>query len=227
MMRRVVETVNSTEPDVIVLLGDFVSNYREMSQVRMPAGEIASGLTGLKARLGVFAVLGNHDGFYDTDLLASEFEKAGIRVLQDEVSVIEQSGKKLRIFGMIDHLHMGGWTDFNQKKQRGLAAVPPEGQIIVLQHGPDIFPAINALNTFGEPYKLMLAGHTHGGQIRFPILGAPMVPSSFGQKYDRGHITENGKHLFVTSGIGNSILPFRFMSPPEITVLTIRSDRSE
>lgn len=224
MLRRVVDTVNQTEPDVIVLLGDFVSNHREMSQVRMPAAEIASGLTGLKARLGVFAVLGNHDGFYDTDLLAGEFEKAGIRVLQDEVSVIEQNGKKLRIFGMIDHLHMGGWKDFNLKKRRALATAPAEGQIIVLQHGPDIFPAINALNTFGEPYKLMLSGHTHGGQIRFPILGAPMVPSSFGQKYTQGHITENGKHLFVTTGVGNSILPFRFMSPPEIAVLTIRTE---
>lgn len=227
MMRRVVETVNSTEPDVIVLLGDFVSNHREMSQVRMPAGEIASGLTGLRAKLGVFAVLGNHDGFYDTALLKDEFERVGIRVLEDEVAFIERNGHKMRFFGMVDHLHMGGWKDFNLKKQRAVSAQPQEGQIIVLQHGPDIFPAINALNTFGEPYKLMLAGHTHGGQIRFPILGAPMVPSSFGQKYTYGHIRESGKHLFVTTGIGNSIFPFRFMCPPEIAVLTIRSDLSE
>ncbi len=223
MLRRVVETVNQTEPDVIVLLGDFVSNYSDRATVRMPANEIAAGLAGLKAKLGVFAVLGNHDGWYDNGLLAAEFEKVGIRVLQDEVAFIEQNGHKMRFFGMIDHLHMGGWKDFNLKKRRALATAPEDGQIIVLQHGPDIFPAINALDTFGEPYKLMLAGHTHGGQIRFPILGAPMVPSSFGQKYTYGHITENGKHLFVTSGVGNSILPFRFMSPPEIAVLVIRS----
>jgi predicted MPP superfamily phosphohydrolase len=71
--------------------------------------------------------------------------------------------------------------------------------------------------------KLILAAHTHGGQVWFPIIGAPIVPSTFGQKYSYGHIVENDVDLFVTSGIGTSILPIRFMVPPEIVVLTLRS----
>jgi predicted MPP superfamily phosphohydrolase len=72
--------------------------------------------------------------------------------------------------------------------------------------------------------KLILAGHTHGGQVWLPIFGRPVIPSSYGQKYAYGHIRENGLDMFVTSGIGNSILPFRFMVPPEIALLNITAE---
>jgi predicted MPP superfamily phosphohydrolase len=71
----------------------------------------------------------------------------------------------------------------------------------------------------------MLAGHTHGGQVWLPIVGAPLVPSSVGQRYTRGHVTEEGVDMFVTSGVGTSILPFRFMVPPEVAIVTIRAAR--
>ncbi|HEX6279978.1 MAG TPA: hypothetical protein VFZ49_08175, partial [Pyrinomonadaceae bacterium] len=83
---------------------------------------------------------------------------------------------------------------------------------------------IHGAHYISKDLKLMIAGHTHGGQIWLPILGAPIVPSSYGQKYVAGHIRENGLDMFVTTGIGTSILPFRFMVPPEIAVLTIRSE---
>ena len=69
----------------------------------------------------------------------------------------------------------------------------------------------------------MIAGHTHGGQVWLPVLGRPIVPSSYGQKFAAGHVKDNGLDIFVTTGVGTSILPFRFMVPPEIAVLTIRS----
>jgi predicted MPP superfamily phosphohydrolase len=72
--------------------------------------------------------------------------------------------------------------------------------------------------------KLMLAGHTHGGQVWLPIIGRPVVPSSYGQKYAAGHVKDNGLDMFVTTGIGESILPFRFMVPPEIAFLTITGE---
>ncbi|HBR56286.1 MAG TPA: metallophosphoesterase, partial [Blastocatellia bacterium] len=97
------------------------------------------------------------------------------------------------------------------------------GGILVLEHSPDVFPVINEFNTFGEDFKLMIAGHTHGGQVWLPIIGSPIVPSSYGQKYNYGHIIENGRHLFVTTGTGTSILPMRFLMPPEVVVLTIRA----
>ena len=70
----------------------------------------------------------------------------------------------------------------------------------------------------------MLGGHTHGGQVWFPILGTPVVPSSYGQKYSYGHKRENEMDIFVTTGIGTSILPIRFMMPPEIAVLTVSAE---
>jgi predicted MPP superfamily phosphohydrolase len=97
------------------------------------------------------------------------------------------------------------------------------GDLIVLEHGPDVFGLLNYYKMLGPDFKLMIAGHTHGGQVWLPILGSPIVPSSFGQKYSRGHIREDGADMFVTTGTGTSILPFRFMTPPEIAVLAIHS----
>ena len=85
---------------------------------------------------------------------------------------------------------------------------------------PDIFPDVPARVT------LTLAGHTHGGQVRFPLVGAPIVPSRFGQRFAAGHVVEGGRHLFVATGIGTSILPVRFRVPPAVTILTIGSSAS-
>jgi predicted MPP superfamily phosphohydrolase len=222
-LRQIVETVNSLDADVIALLGDFVSTYHDRSDIRMPADEIARALEGFQAKDAVVAVLGNHDGWYGNVSIGNELRSSGIRVLENEIVLVERNGQKLRIFGMRDHLHMGSWHTFDRTMQDAVASYEQRGDLIVLQHSPDVFPVINAHKTFGDDLKLMLAGHTHGGQIWFPILGSPIIPSSFGQRYAAGHIRENGKHLFITTGIGTSILPFRFLVPPEIAVVTLRS----
>ena len=85
-------------------------------------------------------------------------------------------------------------------------------------------PAITGDLSISNDLRLVIAAHTHGGQVWLPIFGRPIVPSTFGQKYAYGHVKEKGVDLFVTSGIGMSVLPFRFMVPPEIAVLTIRSE---
>jgi predicted MPP superfamily phosphohydrolase len=86
-----------------------------------------------------------------------------------------------------------------------------------------VLPIISGDLSISPDLKLLLTAHTHGGQVWLPLIGTPIVPSSYGQKYSYGHIQENGVDMFVTSGVGTSILPFRFMVPPEIAVLTIRS----
>ena len=98
------------------------------------------------------------------------------------------------------------------------------GPIIALEHSPDVLPIITGDLSISSDLRLMLAAHTHGGQVWLPILGTPIVPSSYGQKYSYGHVQENGVDMFVTSGVGTSILPIRFMMPPEVAVLTIRSE---
>jgi predicted MPP superfamily phosphohydrolase len=85
-------------------------------------------------------------------------------------------------------------------------------------------PVITGDLSISDDLKLVLAAHTHGGQVWFPVLGTPIVPSSYGQKYSYGHVKENGVDMFVTSGVGTSVLPIRFMMPPEIVVLTILSE---
>ena len=227
-IRRVVETTNAENPDVIVLLGDYVSqgSTRQPSPdrpLRMPMREVADNLAGLRAKYGVFAVLGNHDGWYGDAEVTAELTRVGYRVLQNEIVPIEQNGKKLRLFGMKDHLKLDSWMSFDAMVRSTIAANPKEGQIVVLEHSPDILYILNYWKHLNPDLKLMLAGHTHGGQVWLPILGAPFVPSSVGQRYAQGHVEEEGVHMFVTSGIGTSILPFRFMVPPEVAVITIRS----
>jgi predicted MPP superfamily phosphohydrolase len=124
---------------------------------------------------------------------------------------------------MKDHLKLDSWMSFDAMVRSTIAANPKEGQIVVLEHSPDILYILNYWKDLNPDLKLMLAGHTHGGQVWLPIIGAPFVPSSVGQRYAQGHIEEEGVHMFVTSGIGTSILPFRFMVPPEVAVITIHS----
>jgi predicted MPP superfamily phosphohydrolase len=85
-------------------------------------------------------------------------------------------------------------------------------------------PVITGQFSISKDLKLILAGHTHGGQIWFPIIGSPIVPSGYGQKYAFGHVRDYDMDMFVTTGIGTSILPFRFLVPPEIAVLTISAE---
>jgi uncharacterized protein len=94
-------------------------------------------------------------------------------------------------------------------------AVPDSAPVVLLTHNPDVFPTVPAR------VNLTLAGHTHGGQVRIPLYGPPIVPSRFGRRYAGGPVIENGRHLFVTTGTGTSILPVRFLVPPEIVVLEL------
>lgn len=94
--------------------------------------------------------------------------------------------------------------------------VPAKSKALCLTHSPDVFPELPATCV------LTIAGHTHGGQVDLPFLGRLIVPSKYGQRYAAGLIHENGKSLFVSTGIGTSIIPVRFGVPPEVTILEIR-----
>jgi predicted MPP superfamily phosphohydrolase len=220
-IREIVAKTNEQQPDVIVMLGDYVSETRQ--GLKMPVETIAANLQGLKATYGVFAVLGNHDGDYDDERVAAALSSDGYTVLQNEVAAIEKDGQRIRIFGMKDHLKLaGGWLRISADSKQYLSTTGT-GDLIVLEHSPDILPVIAGEFSISPDLRLVLAAHTHGGQVHLPILGSMIVPSGFGQKYARGHIFDKGVDMFVTSGIGTSVLPFRFMVPPEIAVLTIRS----
>lgn len=223
-IRRVVEQTNAARPDVIVILGDFLSPAPgEPGRHRMEPDVIAAAAADLSAPLGVFVVMGNHDVNIAGAQIKQALSNNGYTVLDGGVAVIEWEGARLRILGLRDHQQIGVWKDYADDARRLAASTEGTGPLLVLQHSPDVLPIITGDNLISRDPMLMIAGHTHGGQIRLPLLGSPIVPSSYGQKYTAGHIRDGGIDLFVTTGIGTSILPFRFMVPPEISILTLRT----
>jgi predicted MPP superfamily phosphohydrolase len=207
-LQQVVATINSQNPDLILIAGDFVIQDVIGGHFVEPE-VIADKLKDLHARLGVFAVLGNHDWWYNGDRVMRALDQVGIRVLENGVARIEQDGQSLWLVGLADL-----WTRRPDIKGT-IQKVSDDGPVIVLTHNPDIFPEI--------PPRVILtiAGHTHGGQVNLPLFGRRIVPSNYGERYAIGHIEEAGHHLFVTPGIGTSIIPVRFRVPPEISVLTL------
>jgi predicted MPP superfamily phosphohydrolase len=227
-IRQVVDLTNAQNADLIILLGDYVSqagfgpptNQREL---KMPMETVAENLLGLRARYGVYAVLGNHDGWYDDADVSRELERVGITVLDEKCATADINGTPLRLLGLKDHMKISSWKLFSEEAIAALSPCGKAGQVFALEHSPDVLPMITGGLSISGDLKMILAAHTHGGQVWLPILGAPIIPSSYGQKYAYGHVKENGVDMFVTSGIGTSILPFRFMVPPEIVVLTVKS----
>lgn len=228
-LRQIVETTNALDPDVIVLLGDYVSQERSDAPIRqrslkMDPAVIATNLKGFRAKYGVFVIFGNHDEWYGAKEVASSFSGVGYKVLNGELAIISKDGQQLRILGLKDHTMIQTWEAYSENARNILASTEGTGDVLVLQHSPDVLETITGDLAISNDLKLMLAGHTHGGQIWLPVFGSPVVPSSYGQKYAFGHVKDRGLDMFVTTGIGTSILPFRFLVPPEIAVVTIRSE---
>lgn len=228
MLDRIVAMANEQRPDIVVLLGDYIGHGSKLSPNNDPSGlmpidTIAEKLGQIRSRRGTFAVLGNHDYWEDPNVVVRSLENVGIRVLQNEIAEINHNNGRLRLFGLVDHLQLNKSWKETSADLKAIADVSGPGDMIVLQHSPDVFPIVTGELSISKDLKLMLAAHTHGGQIRLPIIGRPGIPSSFGQKYAYGHIRENNVDLYVTSGIGTSVLPFRFLVPPEIVLLTLRA----
>ena len=206
----IVKLVNEGQPDLVVLLGDFMIQGVWGGKAVEPEA-IAEALKNLHARLGVFAILGNHDWWYGGPRVRRALEAVGIRVLDDDVLRIERGSDAFWLIGLMD-------ASTNRTDIRGtLARVTDDKPVVALTHNPDLFPRIP------QRVVLTLAGHTHGGQVNLPIVGRLIVPSEFGQRYAAGHVVEENHHLFVTTGIGTSIIPVRFRVPPEIVFLTLKT----
>ena len=226
-LRNIVAKVNAENVDLIVLLGDYVSQAHSSKpiaerELRMTVPEIADNLSGMRARFGVLAVLGNHDGWYGDAKVEPDLTRIGCRVLQNEVFTIQQNGRTLRFLGLVDHMKVGNWGAFSERAKQAAASTEGTGDLVILEHSPDLLPVVTGDLSISADLKLFLAAHTHGGQVWLPFVGSLIVPSSYGQKYAQGHVYDRGLDMWVTSGIGTSILPFRFMVPPEIVVLTIK-----
>ena len=225
----IVEKINAENPDFVVSAGDFVCGHTHHST--MPIEQIAKTLGKVKAKFGFYTSLGNHDGWYGNDEITKNLEQNGIKVLSNSNISLNIRGQKLYIAGIEDY-DTGGPNIF--KALEGVE-VDENGRynkpIIMLSHTPDMFPKMP------DEITLVLAGHCHGGQIRISFLGPIFTASRYGDKYAKGWKQEkDGKSikidtskpiklqkdistLFVTRGIGVSILPLRFNCPPEINII--------
>jgi predicted MPP superfamily phosphohydrolase len=209
-LQRIIELTNQQQPDLIVLLGDYITGGRNNPEHVEPE-VTAKYLKNLKAPLGVYGVLGNHDWWYNGEKVRHAFEDVGIPILENDVRELRWRDQSFWLAGLADL-----WTR-PQSIAPTIAKVPAGSTIIALTHNPDIFPNLP------QSVPLLLAAHTHGGQVNFPVLGTPIVPSRFGSKYTAGHVFENSHHLYVTTGIGTSIMRVRFRVPPEIMILTVNA----
>lgn len=207
-LARIVDRTNEVQPDLVLLAGDFVI-HDVIGGTFVEPDAIARELARLRAPLGVFAVLGNHDWWFSAPRVREALEANGITVIDDRAASLTWHGASFYVAGISD------FWEGPHDVLGALAPIPQDATVIALTHNPDFLPEIPTR------VSLTLAGHTHGGQVDLPLLGRLVVPSR--RVYAIGHVVEDGKHLFVTPGIGTSILPVRFRVPPEISVLTLRS----
>lgn len=224
----IVERTNALNADLIVLLGDYVAGHHHVTRI-IPAGEWAGALTGLKAPLGVHAVMGNHD-YWDDKVVQRAgcgptvahraLEAAGIPVYENDVVRLTRNGRPFWLAGLGDQLAYAPSQRYGRAQLFGaddltatLAKVSDDAPIILLAHEPYIATRVPAR------VALQLSGHTHGGQVR--LFGwSPALPSQHGVPLVYGHLRLQCD-VIISGGLGCSIMPVRVGVPPEIVEVTL------
>ena len=204
-VRRVVEVAQQARPDLIALTGDYTTMYRRYIE------PCAEALATLSASEGVWAVLGNHDHYTDAQLTTRALERAHIQVLGNANTVIRRGTDALQLAGVDDY--SWGKTEW----ERAFYGMDRKRPSVLLSHQPRV---LDLAETQGV--SLILSGHTHGGQVSLPFVGAPARFFSSEMKYARGLFEKGGTQLYVSRGTGVIGLPVRLGSPPEIAVMRLR-----
>jgi uncharacterized protein len=203
-IRHVVGMTNALEPDLVLLAGD----YTDHSPADIEPGIAELGK--LRARIGRFAVRGNHDNHSSVPLTRAALAEAELPDLNNAGVWLERGGARLRIAGVGDV-----WTD-EQDLDAALGDATLDDAVLLLSHNPDFVESIR------DPrVGLVLSGHTHGGQVIVPGYGAPVVPSRYGQKYVYGLVQGPIARVFVTRGVGTVSPPVRFLCRPEVVLITL------
>lgn len=218
----IVDAANALEPDIFVLLGDFVEGLHPFFARPIPMNEWTAPLAELHAPLGTWSILGNHDWWHNANAVKRALSARRLPLMENDAELVElPGGGSFWLGGLGDQLAYKG-TGRGVDDLEGLTArIPDDGRpAILLIHEPDIFPQVS------ERWGLTLAGHTHGGQIRLPLLGRFPVASHYGQRYAYGHIHENNRHLIISGGLGCSGLPIRFGVPPELVMVEVGTPTS-
>ena len=209
-IQKAVELANAAKPDVVLLLGDFCHRHKKY------IGPGIEPFANLKAASGIYAVLGNHDHWESESLTRKELKKSGVDVLLNKSVTLSQSGEKLSIGG-VDDLWEG-----RQDLRRTFKGVKRETTKILMSHNPDYAEGL----VFDGNISLMVSGHTHGGQVQLPIIGAPILPVRSGQKYCAGLAKGPDCLVYTSRGVGTITPPVRFRCQPEVSLLTLVGSNS-
>lgn len=216
-IRAAIGMLNDLRPDLIALTGDFVSvpwigNHAKAAAAAEPCARL---LSQLKAPHGLWAVLGNHDCFTDPERVTSALEAEKIPVLVNQSVPIERNGARFWLAGVDDVMAKGADLDQTLRK------VPKDEAVVLMAHEPDY-----ADDVARYPVDLQLSGHSHGGQVRVPLVG-PLYLPDLARKYVWGLYKIGGLTLYTNAGLGTVEIPVRFDCAPEITLLTMRKGKQQ
>ena len=216
-LRHAIHKINSLNPDAVVLTGDFITEFMRSPTFSLRAAwhcaEILQSLNCAR----IYGIMGNHDALSNPDEITRALTQHGVQVLRNACLPIERNGARFWLAGLDDPL--AGRPDLNKTipaRIRGLRNEP----VVLLCHEPDYIDPI-LRHAAGQSIRLMLSGHTHGGQVRMPFYG-PLTLPMMGKNYVEGLFRRGATQLYVNRGIGTVGVPFRFDCPPEITDITLR-----
>jgi predicted MPP superfamily phosphohydrolase len=211
-IRDIVDAANALRSDIVLLLGDFVATHKFVTEP-VPAPVWARELARLRAPLGMHAILGNHDWWFHQSEIRLALARANIPLMENDAALLGESGARFWLAGLGDQLAI----PLGHGRFRGaddlpatMAKIASDDPVILMVHEPDIFTRVP------DRVSLTLAGHTHGGQMRVPLIWPVFVPSRYGARFAYGHIVEGGRDLIVSGGLGTSVVPMRIGVPPEI-----------
>ena len=207
-VKKLVADMNALEPDIVLLPGDFVDGHVP-SNKRSAAfnANLEAGIEHLSAlKAPSFATIGNHDAWYGSNEISDMLQASGVTVLENNSAIF----RDLCIVGLADAMTASPSRTAYDK-------CPSRNQPIVFTHSTEAWPA------FRSDSLLVVAGHTHGGQVNLPIIGRRVNATSLDAEHSYGFSKLAGVDVFVSAGVGTSILPVRFRAPPEIVVLTLRT----
>jgi predicted MPP superfamily phosphohydrolase len=203
---RMVELSNQQDPDVVLLTGDYVT----WSKKFIPS--VSEALKSLKSRLGVYAVLGNHDIRVNADEITQSLQGSRINVLRNSSAKIDLKGESLWIAGVDEYMY--GQSDI----ARAIRDVPRSQPKILLAHNPEI---IQEASRTGIDF--VLAGHTHGGQIKIPYMRTLNVVTQPGREILEGFVRKGPTQMYISRGLGKVVVPIRILCPPEIPVFRLHA----
>ncbi|WP_456275685.1 metallophosphoesterase [Bacillus sp. AK128] len=207
---KLIDQINKEEADLVFFTGDLI----DAPDTYPSPAELIPLLSSIKAPLGKFSIYGNHDhGGYGTESYKQIMEQSGFNLLMNSSTSITILGESITVAGLDDY--MLGRPDFEQT----LRTVPQDTYTILLAHEPDV-----AKISHSYPVQLQLSGHSHGGQVKVPFLGAIVTPP-FASEYVEGlyEVGDVPLTLYVNRGLGTTRVPFRFLSKPELTIFTLNS----